>query len=258
MAIPFVGGSYELKRKKADTQRSINLMPTPVESGSGKSGMYLAPVPGLTVFDVEEVDPPESPCFVERFLTFEEDYSYAGPAIARYEVSPTPYANTLFGPSHEETFIYEITRAIPPIVAGSIAFKFMIPDTSYPDDAIRIHFEDHTDPFGPTRWSFIPVRESSIDPGQRALMGIGTGTSYFVTDSVVEEGVWYQVLVTFGDDALVRITKVSDGSLFSEFAFSGSFINPFDQIAFTGDSGLPTTPTYYADIHLCPVGTVET
>lgn len=51
--IPFVGGSYELRRKKADAQRAINLFPTRVESGSGKSPMYLASVPGLLVFSQE-------------------------------------------------------------------------------------------------------------------------------------------------------------------------------------------------------------
>lgn len=48
--VPFVGPSYELKRRKADTQRSINLMPTRVESGSGKSKQFLAPYPGLSAF----------------------------------------------------------------------------------------------------------------------------------------------------------------------------------------------------------------
>lgn len=48
--VPFVGGSYELRRKKADVQRSINLMPTLIESGSGKAAMYLKPIPGLRAF----------------------------------------------------------------------------------------------------------------------------------------------------------------------------------------------------------------
>jgi uncharacterized repeat protein (TIGR01451 family) len=48
--IPFVGGSYQLKRKKADTQRVINLLVTNVESGSGKSKQFLKSIPGLTVF----------------------------------------------------------------------------------------------------------------------------------------------------------------------------------------------------------------
>jgi hypothetical protein len=48
--IPFVGSSYDLMVKKSDVQRSINLMPTPVESGTGKTDVFLKPVPGLTQF----------------------------------------------------------------------------------------------------------------------------------------------------------------------------------------------------------------
>ncbi len=48
--VPFVGGSYPLDRKKSDVQRSVNLVPTYVESGYGKSAMFLEPVPGLLRF----------------------------------------------------------------------------------------------------------------------------------------------------------------------------------------------------------------
>lgn len=56
--VPFVGGSYPLRRKKADVQRSINLFPTPVESGSGKSRVFLKAVPGLTLFSQSVTPPP--------------------------------------------------------------------------------------------------------------------------------------------------------------------------------------------------------
>jgi len=46
----FVGPSGELEVKDADTQRSINLMPTLVESGMGKAQFFLKPVPGLVTF----------------------------------------------------------------------------------------------------------------------------------------------------------------------------------------------------------------
>ncbi len=46
----FVGPSYELKTRKASVQRAVNLMPTLVESGTGKSTYYLAPIPGLRIF----------------------------------------------------------------------------------------------------------------------------------------------------------------------------------------------------------------
>lgn len=47
---PFVGQSYTLATRAADVQRSVNLYPAPVESGSGKSQYMLQSLPGLTVF----------------------------------------------------------------------------------------------------------------------------------------------------------------------------------------------------------------
>lgn len=49
----FVGPSYTLAARTADVQRSVNLYPAPVESGSGKSQYMLQSVPGLTVFSDE-------------------------------------------------------------------------------------------------------------------------------------------------------------------------------------------------------------
>jgi hypothetical protein len=45
--IPFVGPSYTLATRAADVQRTVNLYPAPIESGSGKSAFMLQSVPGL-------------------------------------------------------------------------------------------------------------------------------------------------------------------------------------------------------------------
>ncbi len=50
--IPFVGGSHQLRRKKADTQRTVNMFPSFIESGSGKARMFLKSIPGLREFSV--------------------------------------------------------------------------------------------------------------------------------------------------------------------------------------------------------------
>lgn len=50
--VPFVGPSYQLATRAADVQRSVNLRPVPVESGSGKSAFMLQSNPGL----IEVVD----------------------------------------------------------------------------------------------------------------------------------------------------------------------------------------------------------
>ena len=50
--IRFVGTSYTLQHRKADVQRSINLMPVTNETPGGKSVAYLDQVPGLTEFSL--------------------------------------------------------------------------------------------------------------------------------------------------------------------------------------------------------------
>lgn len=48
--IQIVGGSYNLRCRKADVQRSVNLFPAIVESGNGKAPAILQSIPGLTLF----------------------------------------------------------------------------------------------------------------------------------------------------------------------------------------------------------------
>lgn len=48
--IQIVGPSYQLRVRKADVQRSVNLFPAIVESGSGKAPAILQSIPGLTLF----------------------------------------------------------------------------------------------------------------------------------------------------------------------------------------------------------------
>jgi Phage stabilisation protein len=45
--VPFVGPSYQLQTRKADSQRTVNLKPRRVESGSGKAQYILESVEGL-------------------------------------------------------------------------------------------------------------------------------------------------------------------------------------------------------------------
>jgi len=48
--IPIVGPSYFLRVRKADVQRSVNLFPSIVESGTGKAPAILQSIPGLVLF----------------------------------------------------------------------------------------------------------------------------------------------------------------------------------------------------------------
>jgi len=49
-AVPFVGPSYRLRTRTADQQRSVNLFPAVIESGTGKAPGMLQSVPGLALF----------------------------------------------------------------------------------------------------------------------------------------------------------------------------------------------------------------
>lgn len=55
--IPFVGPSYNLRRRPLSVQRTINLMPVPQEPGNERSGWVFKDCPGLvSEFDGAEVD----------------------------------------------------------------------------------------------------------------------------------------------------------------------------------------------------------
>jgi stabilization protein len=49
MKFPFVGGSYQMATLSADAQRSLNIYPANLESGSGKSPAALIGTPGLSL-----------------------------------------------------------------------------------------------------------------------------------------------------------------------------------------------------------------
>lgn len=48
--ISFVGPSYQLATRSADVQRTVNMRPVPIESGSGTSPTMLQSNPGMSVF----------------------------------------------------------------------------------------------------------------------------------------------------------------------------------------------------------------
>lgn len=49
MSVPFVGPSYQLRSRTADVQRTVNLIPMPLEPGNERSGWRFKDVPGLVV-----------------------------------------------------------------------------------------------------------------------------------------------------------------------------------------------------------------
>jgi len=49
MSVPFVGPSYSLRSRTADIQRTVNMIPLPLEPGNERTGWRFKDVPGLVV-----------------------------------------------------------------------------------------------------------------------------------------------------------------------------------------------------------------
>lgn len=69
---------------------------------------------------------------------------------------------------------------------------------------------------------FSPAREYTADFLQRATISVGGSGQYFISDSLLTVGVYYQLTLTINDptDVVVRITTL-DGSLIKETALTG-------------------------------------
>lgn len=52
MPNPFVGPSYDLDSRPASVQRTVNLIPCPIEPGNERSGWCFLDVPGLVEFEL--------------------------------------------------------------------------------------------------------------------------------------------------------------------------------------------------------------
>lgn len=61
MQLPFIGGSYNLDSRPASVQRTINLVPVPLEPGNERAPWVLKDVPGLT--NVALVEPETYPAW---------------------------------------------------------------------------------------------------------------------------------------------------------------------------------------------------
>ena len=55
--LPFVGPSYNLRLRPHSVQRTVNMMPVPIEPGNERSAWVFKDCPGLvSAFDGSEVD----------------------------------------------------------------------------------------------------------------------------------------------------------------------------------------------------------
>ena len=54
--IPFIGPSYNLRRRHHSLQRSVNLVPVPIEPGNERSAWVFKDAPGLALFTLAVPD----------------------------------------------------------------------------------------------------------------------------------------------------------------------------------------------------------
>lgn len=128
MTVPFVGSSYELARKKSDTQRTINMCPTPVESGAGKAKIFLQSIPGLRQFgETPPVPPPPppphvcvgGPVWTQRAASASKIWNAiaygAGRFVAGGGPPGVPGASVMFSTDNGHTWTDAL---VPPVFAG--------------------------------------------------------------------------------------------------------------------------------------------
>lgn len=248
--VPFVGPSYQLRRKKADVQRSINLFPTPIESGSGKSGVFLKSIPGLSSFSAAVVPPPDL-CFYERFIGFPTGYGLVDGTFASFTAVSTPFVNTLQVLAQNVPVSPSIIeRSIPEMTTGSISCRFRI--TSFgSDDAGVIQIYK---PPVVQRFAFNPRREASVDALRRPYVYID-GTAYPMGSGSLSLNVQYQLDVLFGGGAggTTKVTiKVYGGSVILTTEVPGLIADHVTKIQFQDDRGGLTCGTEYAEVVICP------
>lgn len=68
---PFIGPSYNLPRRMASIQRTVNLIPVPLEAGNERTTWVFRDVPGLELVylsqDVSRITEDEAPRTTQEF-----------------------------------------------------------------------------------------------------------------------------------------------------------------------------------------------
>lgn len=228
--IPFVGGSYELARKKSDTQRTINMCPTPIESGSGKSALYLQSIPGLTAFSEAPAPAPPPPpiCpggFLEDFETGSTHYSITGGGIFIFNTVDTYGASLSIMGGVSTAFGSTAYRDIASTGITSVDFKVRIDTlltTGLPDDGPILRLQQGT---SVDNILFDPAREKFFDATQRPYVQANAGTATPIGSTSLALHNWYAVRyeITSPTTCEVTIKDAVSLALFGSATLSGSF-----------------------------------
>lgn len=108
MSIPFVGPSYQLSNRKADVQRTVNMYPQKVESGTGKAQFILKSIPGLTSIATSTA---ANKIVFRGAISYGDAQTFAVLGNGFYELGPTGTPGSVIGTSASSTNLKVVMAA---------------------------------------------------------------------------------------------------------------------------------------------------
>lgn len=245
MQPPFVGPSYNLESRPASVQRTINLVPVPLEPGNERSGWGFEDVPGLSQIPITAVVAPGTHgCYItEDFESGIGAYSTVSGDTSIYTAGADTYGTALHVGTQNAITQAIIHRTFGSVTATRVVVRFKVSDS--PDDAAILGLYS----VGVLQLGVIPRREGSVDALRRCYLYLG-GESV-ITVSVTLD-VWHELVIEMtagAGNTTYQIENLSTVAVVASGNFAGNFASiDVDEIRFTADSGGPTCPTAYDDI----------
>lgn len=238
MQAPFIGPSYNLLDRQASVQRTVNMVPVPLEPGNERTGWEFEDVPGLELFGL-------SLCFFEDFsegltpYTTNGDTSIFGIEDGVLKVSPQ---------NGGSAYIQRPLGIAGPVVTISGDVKV---SALAIDDSCGFYVIDGSG----LRFGFVPRAAAGNDSLRRAAIDYQTGGVY-IGSGALEPDVWYRFRITLypePDQSTVEIHLLSDSSLFASTTIPGVH-GPVaaSNCRFFIDSSALTCATHYDNVSVCP------
>jgi hypothetical protein len=237
--IPFVGPSYDLESRTAGVQRTINMVPVPLEPGNERAGWGFEDVPGLAEL---ELTVPHG-CYVTE--------NFDDPTLADYaDISGdaglfTVVAGALVCAAQNDPTQAEIRRSFSQVTMTRFTGQFTV-NSDATDDAAALGLLDS----GTPQLSVLPRRETALDASRRCHILLLSDT--VMTPAALTLGVRYEVEVTLlagAGNSTWTITNVSTAAVVASGTFPGDVSSiDVDALRFLIDKDGPTCPTTWDQI----------
>lgn len=174
------------------------------------------------------------------------EYSAVSGNQGLFSIEGTDYGCSLSIAAQTSGTIAAMQRSIPSRTVRNLRIKFRLSSLNADDAGICTLLES-----GSSRISFNPRREASFDASRRARLVMGS-EGLAVTAGSVSANTWYEMRLDINPGAgntVCDIVRLSDNQLVSSTALAQDHSQPeVDQLRFSADQGLLTSPTLYDDI----------